>query len=159
MAEDAVRTYTVPMLRSGAYVNVLTDSEKEFLEEYMGLEKNALSIHRKDNNYWDNFFVSLRKQPNYFDLKDPNDYIKYKVLLANKDFIADSLRTLEDNRKATYQYVIVEEGEETSKANRNLSFTMQAYMEFGKIQDNYDTLRVLVEILEGKPVSDKTKIE
>lgn len=159
MAETAVRTYTVPMLRSGAYVNVLTDTEKEFLEDYMGLEKNALSVHRKHDNYWDNFFVSLHKQPNYLNLSDPNDYIKYKVLLANKDFIADSLRTLEDNRKATYQYVIVEEGEETSKANRNMSYTMQAYMEFGKIQDNYDTLRILVEILEGKPISNKTKIE
>jgi hypothetical protein len=159
MAEDAVRTYTVPMLRSGAYVNVLTDSEKEFLEDYMGLEKNALSVHKKNDNYWDNFFVSLHKQPNYLDLSDPNDYMKYKVLLANKDFIADSLRTLEDNRKATYQFVIVEEGEETSKSNRNMTFTMQAYMEFGKIQDNYDILRVLVEILEGKPVSNKTKIE
>lgn len=159
MADEATRTYTVPMLRSGAYVNVLTDSEKEFLEEYMSLERNALSIHRKDNNYWDNFFVTLRKQPNYLDLSDPNDYIKYKVLLANKDYIAPSLQALEDGRKATYQYVIVEEGEETSKANRNMSFTMQAYMEFGKIQDNYDILRILVEILEGKPISNKTKIE
>lgn len=159
MADEAIRTYTVPMLRSGAYVNVLTDIEKDFLEDYMGLEKNALSVHRKNNNYWDNFFVPLRKQPNYLDLSDPNDYIKYKVLLANKDYIADSLQTLEDRRKATYQYVIVEEGEETSKANRNMSFTMQAYMEFGKIQDDYDTIRVIVEILDGKPVSNKTKIE
>lgn len=159
MAEEAIRTFTVPRLRSGAYVNVLTDSEKDFLEDYMGLEKNALSIHRKNDNYWDNFFVPLRKQPNYLDLSDPNDYIKYKVLLANKDYIADSLRTLEDNRKATYQYVLVEEGEETNKANRNMSFTMQAYMEFGKIQDDYDTIKILVEILEGKPVSNKTKIE
>ena len=159
MADEAIRTFTVPMLRSGAYVNVLTDSEKEYLEDYMGLEKNALSIHRKNNNYLDNFFVPLRKQPNYLDLSDPNDYIKYKVLLANKDYIADSLQTLEDRRKATYQYVIVEEGEETSKANRNMTFTMQAYMEFGKIQDDYDTVRVLVEILDGKPVSNKTKID
>ena len=159
MADESVRTYTVPMLRSGAYVNVLTDIEKDFLEDYMGLEKNALSVHRKNNNYWDNFFVPLRKQPNYLDLSDPNDYIKYKVLLANKDYIADNLQTLEDRRKATYQYVIVEEGEETSKANRNMSFTMQAYMEFGKIQDDYDTIRVIVEILDGKPVSNKTKIE
>ena len=159
MAETATRTYTVPMLRSGSYVNVLTDSEKEFLEEYMGLEKNALSIHRKNDNYWDNFFVTLHKQPNYLDLSNPNDYIKYKVLLANRDYIAPSLQVLEDNKKATYQYVIVEEGEETSKANRNMSYTMQAYMEFGKIQDNNDILRVLVEILDGKPVSNKVKVE
>ena len=159
MADEATRTFTVPMLRSGAYVNVLTDAEKEYLEEYMSLEKNALSIHKKNNNYWDNFFVTLRKQPNYLDLSDPNDYIKYKVLLANKDYIAPNLQVLEDNRKATYQYVIVEEGEETSKANRNMSYTMQAYMEFGKIQDNYDMLRVLIEILDGKPLSSNTKIE
>ena len=159
MADEAVRTYTVPMLRSGAYVNVLTDSEKEFLEDYMSLEKNALSVHRKENNYWDNFFVPLRKQPNYLDLSDPNDYIKYKVLLANKDYIADSLQTLEEKKKATYQYVLVEEGEETSKANRNMSFTMQAYMEFGKYQEDYDTLRVLVEMLDGKPISSRVKIE
>lgn len=159
MADEAIRTFTVPMLRSGAYVNVLTDSEKEYLEDYLGLEKNALSVHKKNDNYWDNFFVSLRKQPNYLDLSDPNDYIKYKVLLANRDYIAPNLQALEDNRKATYQFVIVEEGEETTKANRNMSYTMQAYMEFGKIQDNYDTLRVLVEILEGKPLSNKTKIE
>lgn len=159
MAENAVRTFTVPMLRSGAYVNVLTDSEKEYLEDYMGLEPNSLSVHRKSDNYWDNFFIHLHKQPNYLDLSNPNDYIKYKVLLANKDYIAPSLQSLEDHKKATYQYVIIEEGEETSKANRNMSFTMQAYMEFGKIQDNYDLLRILVEILEGKPVSNKTKIE
>jgi hypothetical protein len=159
MADEAIRTYTVPRLRSGAYVNVLTDDEKDFLEDYMGLEKNSLSIHRKNDNYWDNLFVPLRKQPNYLDLSDPNDYIKYKVLLANKDYIADSLQTLEDRKKATYQYVLVEEGEETSKANRNMSFTMQAYMEFGKYQDDYDTLRVLVEILDGKPISNRVKIE
>lgn len=51
MAETAVRTFTVPMLRSGALVNVLTDSEKDFLESYMGLEKNALSVYLKKDNY------------------------------------------------------------------------------------------------------------
>jgi hypothetical protein len=159
MADEAIRTFTVPMLRSGAYVNVLTDEEKAYLEEYMGLEKNALSVHKKTDNYWDNFFVPLRKQPNYFDLSNPNDYIKYKVLLANRDYIAPNLQALEDNKKATYQYVLVDEGEETSKANRNMSLTMQAYMEFGKVQDNYDILRVLVEILDGKPISSKIKID
>ena len=51
MAETAVRTFTVPMLRSGALVNILTDSEKDFLESYMGLEKNALSVYLKKDNY------------------------------------------------------------------------------------------------------------
>lgn len=159
MAEGAVKTFTVPVLQSGAYVNILTNAEKSYLEEVMGLEYNALSIYKKVDNYWDNLFVRLTKQPTYLDLSNPDDYIKYKVLLANKDYIAPSLQALEDNRKATYQFVIVQEGEETSKANKNMSYTMQCYMEFGKVQDNFDILRTLVETLEGKPVSKTTKID
>lgn len=159
MAEGAVKTFTVPVLQSGAYVNILTNAEKSYLEEVMGLEYNALSIYKKVDNYWDNLFVRLTKQPTYLDLSNPDDYIKYKVLLANKDYIAPSLQALEDNRKATYQFVIVQEGEETSKANKNMSYTMQCYMEFGKVQDNFDILRTIVETLEGKPVSKITKID
>lgn len=159
MAEGATKTYTVPMLQSGHYVNILTNEEKAYLEDAMGLEYNALSIYKKTDNYWDNLTVRLTKQSVYLDLSNPNDYIKYKVLLANKDYIAPSLQALEDNRKATYQFVLVQEGEETTKANKNMSYTMQCYMEFGKIQDNFDVLKVLVELLEGKPVSKTTKID
>ena len=97
MAENAVRTFVVPRLSSGMFVNVLTDKEKAFLEEIMGLEYNALSIYKKVDNFWDDSNengiskVRLTKQDNYFNLSDPEDYIKYKILLANKDFIAPSL--------------------------------------------------------------------
>ena len=52
MAENAVRTYTVPRMANGVYKNPLTDSEKTFLEEYMGLQPNALSVYK---DYWDNY--------------------------------------------------------------------------------------------------------
>lgn len=71
MAENAVRYFTVPKLSSGMYVNVLTDKEKEFLEEVMGLEYNTLSIYKKVDNYWENNMVRLTKQDNVFDLSDP----------------------------------------------------------------------------------------
>ena len=53
MAENASKTFVVPKLTSGMYVNVLTDNEKAFLEEIMGLEYNALSIYKKQDNFWD----------------------------------------------------------------------------------------------------------
>ena len=71
MAENAIRYFTVPKLSSGMYVNVLTDKEKEFLEEVMGLEYNTLSIYKKVDNYWENNMVRLTKQDNVFDLSDP----------------------------------------------------------------------------------------
>lgn len=159
MAENAVRYFTVPKLSSGAFVNILTDSEKDFLEEVMGLEYNALSIYKKVDNYWENNMVRLTKQDNILDLSDPEDYIKYKILLANKNFIAPSLEVLNDYPKATYQFVIIAEGDETKTAKDNMSITMQCYKEFGKIENDIDTLRMIVETIDGRPTSPNVKLE
>lgn len=165
MAENAVRVFVVPKLTSGRYVNVLTNDEKEFLEHIMGLEEDALSIYKRTNNFWDDSNsegiskVMLKKQDNYLDLSSPEEYIKYKILLANKDFIAPSLQALEDYPKATYQFVIIGDGEETKSAKANMSNTMLCYKEYGKIEDDIDTLRLIVETLDGRPVASSSKLE
>lgn len=165
MAEGAIRTFVVPRLSSGMFVNVLTDNEKAFLEEIMGLEYNALSIYKKIDNFWDDSNegginrVRLTKQDNYFNLADPEDYIRYKILLANKDYIAPSIQVLQDYPKATYQFVIISEGEETKIAKTNMSTTMLCYKEYGKIENDIDTLRVIIEIFSGKSTSSNTKLE
>ena len=165
MAENAVRTFVVPRLSSGVFVNILTDSEKAFLEEVMGLEYNALSIYKKVDNFWDDSNengisrVRLTKQDNYLNLADPEDYIRYKILLANKDYIAPSLQALQDSPKATYQFVIISEGDETKSAKDNMSATMKCYKEFGKIENDINTLRVIVETIDGRPTSQTAKLE
>lgn len=159
MADNAVRWFTVPRLTSGVYVNVLTNAEKTCLEEVMGLEYNALSIYNKIDNFWDNYTVRLTKQDNILNLANPDDYIKYKVLLANKDIIAPSMQELEDHPKATYQFVILHENEESKASKKKLTATMQAYMEFGKIQEDFDILRTIIETIDGRPVSKSSKIE
>ena len=165
MAENAVRTFVVPRLSSGMFVNILTDSEKAFLEEVMGLEYNALSIYKKVDNFWDDSNengisrVRLTKQDNYLNLADPEDYIRYKILLANKDYIAPSLQALQDSPKATYQFVIISEGDETKSAKDNMSATMKCYKEFGKIENDINTLRVIVETIDGRPTAPTAKLE
>ena len=159
MAESAAKYYSVPKLQSGMYVNILTDNEKAFLEDIMGLELNALSIYKKVDNYWENRMVRLTKADNYFDLSDPDQYISYKILLANRDFIAPSLQELTDRPKATYQFVIVKEEDENKISKKALNATMQAYMEFGKIQENKDILIQIIETMEGRPVAATTKLE
>lgn len=165
MAETATRTFVTPILSSGAYKNVLTDSEKKFLEEEMGLEYNALSVYKRDNNFWDSggenslARVTLQKQDNYLDLSDPKDYIRYKILLANKDYIAPSMQELEDHPKATYEFVIISEGDEVKNAGVKLSAKKQCYKALGSIGNDVDTLRVIIETLEGKPTSKNVKFE
>lgn len=165
MSDRTVKTFVVPRLSSGILVNVLTDAEKEYLEDVMGLEYNALSIYKKVDNFWDDDSntgiaqVRLHKQDNYLDLSNPEDYIKYKILLANKDFIAPSLTALKNTPKATYQFVIISDGEEAKVAKNNMSITMQCYKEYGKIENDIDTLRVIIESIDGRPTASNTKIE
>lgn len=165
MSENAVRKFVVPLLSTGAYVNVLTNNEKEYLEQALGLEYNAMSVYKKENNFWSDAnpnginSVLLHKQDNYFDLSNPVDYIKYKILLANKNFIAPSLQVLEDRPKATYQFVIISENDETKVAKNNMSVTMRCYKEFGKIEGNKDKLRLIVELITGKPTAPNVKTD
>ena len=159
MAENAVKYYTVPMLQSGKLVNVLTDEEKDYLEYIMGLEYNTLSIYRKDNNYWENLQVRLTKQDNILDLSSPDDYIKYKVLLANKDEIAPSMDAAQNRPKATYKFVIIEEGEEISQAKNEMTMTMRAFIKFGEFQKDFYALKTIYELIDGRPVAANTSLD
>lgn len=166
MEETATRSFVVPRLsKTGMFKNVLTDDEKEFLEKAMGLEFNALSIYKKENNFWDDSNpsgigkVTLHKQDNYFDLSVPEQYIQYKILLANKDQIASSMQELEERPKATYQFVIISEGDEAQKNLSKMDVTMNCYVEYGAVKNDKDILRVVIEQLERRPTSPNVKID
>ena len=165
MADGSTKTFVVPRLRNGQYVNVLTDSEMAYLEHIMRLEPGALSIYNRTNNYWDDSnehgfgVVTLHKQNNYLDLSDPIDYIKYKVLLMNKDYICPSLQELEDRPKATYQFVIINENAETQMNLSKNDAKREGYIKYGKISEDADTLRTILEILTGRPVGSMTKLD
>lgn len=160
LAENAKIEFVTPILQSnGAYYNVLTNAEKDYLEYVMGMEKNALSIYNRNNNFWDEFKVILGKEDTVLDLSVPMDYIKYKVLLANKSYIADSLQTLENKPRETYRFVLIMDDEEDKSNMKKLNSSMESYMLLGKYMENKDILCTLLEMLEGRPVSDKVKTE
>lgn len=164
MAQNATRKYVVPVYAStGLYKNVLTNNEMAFLEQIMGLEKGALSIYKKENNFWDSSNpdgvgkVELHKDDNVLDLSVPTDYIKYKILCANSDYIAKSLDELENHPKATFQFVIISENAEAQSNLNKADAIMKCYMEFGKVENDYELLRVVIELLEGRPISAQVK--
>lgn len=160
MMEGSSVTFCVPMLRTGQYKNVLTNNEKDYLEEALGLDFNALSVYNKGGkNYWDDYFIRITKEGLHLDLSNPEDYIRYKVLLANKEVVAPSVQERIDRPKNTYRFEIVREDEETNMENAKMDATMQCYKEFGKIEDDIDTLRVLVELLDSRPYSATEKSE
>lgn len=159
MAESAVKILTVPQLASGQLKNVLTNDEKRFLESVMGLEENALSIYLKENNYWKNYKVSLGKSDTYLDLSIPEDYIKYKVLLANSTLVAPNLEALSSSPKETYIFVLKSQEEELKITNENMSASMEASMLVGTIIDNKEKLRAVAELVSGKILARTTKLD
>ena len=167
MHENAFFIYCVPKLqKSNNFVNVLTDAEKDYLEDKMGLPKNALSIYKspKEENFWSdanpNGFgsVTLKKRDNIFDLSKPTDYIAVKILMANKDKICPSMEEWAARPKETYEFVIIREGQESTMSKNNTDATIQAVMKLGKIEDDKDILRLATETMMGKKYSDSSDI-
>lgn len=150
-------TITVPVVGNGRYKNILTNDEKDFLEKELGLDPNALSVYKPENNYWDNYKIVLGKEGMRLNLSDPNDYIRYKVLLANGTIIAPTVQDRIDRPKNTYRFELVRVGEEASIETNKMSAMMECYKEFGKIENDLDTMRVLVELLDGRPYSSREK--
>ena len=168
MHNNAYRIFSVPKLsRSNNFVNVLTNQEKDCLEMVMGLEHNALSIYKspEETNYWSNANpkglsrVKLSKNDNVFDLSNPHEYIAYKILLANKDKICPSMEEYQARPKETYEYVIIREGDDRKHAQKGTDTTIQAFMKLGKIGDDKDIIKLVVETMMGKKYSDNTSVE
>ena len=153
LGENSKRRFVVPVLQSGVFKNVLTNSEKECLETIMGLPENALSVYRKVDNFWTNRGVTLGKEPTILDLSIPDDYIKYKILLANDDYIAPSEEALRNHRKATYQFVLHREGQELENALESLNTTSKAFMLFGELKNDLKKLAMVIEMTTGKTIS------
>ncbi len=165
MAAGSKMKLTTPLLRSGGYADVLTKEEKKFLEYKLGLEPNALSVHNRTNNFWSDANeqgigrVELIKGDNPFDLSNPIDYIKYKIVLYNKDIVAPSMQALQDKPKATYKFVIINEGDTAKTANIKVNLKAQAYMEFGRIRDDKAKMRIIIETIDGRPTASNSKVE
>ena len=168
MHENAFHTYCVPKLqKSNTFVNVLTNDEKECLERAMGLEPNALSIYKQPEtkNFWSNAnpsglsSVTLKKRDNIFVMSNPIDYIAVKILLANKDKICPSMEEWEARPKETYDFVIIREGEESKASQNNTDVTIQAILKLGKISDDKEVLKLVVETMMGKKYADSTSAE
>lgn len=165
MAPKSKMKFPVPMLRNGFFADVLTKDEMRFLEWKLGFEPGALGVYRREDNFWDDSNpkgigrVELTKGDNYFDKSKPLDYIRLAILRKYDDIIAPSMQALQDKPKATYRFVMITEKDSAKSANLKVTSKAQAYKLFGKIEDDKDKLRVIIEIIEGKPTAANSKLE
>lgn len=157
LSQKATVTLTVPQLASGTLVNVLTNSEKAYLEYVMGLPENALSIYRKTDNFWHNRTCSFGKDENILRLDNPDDYIKYKIALANPNIVASSLEELKLGKKASYRFVITSEEEKIEDSLSEMNIKEQAFRLYSQYKKDKDTLLYVLRFGPKKVFTENTK--
>jgi len=151
MLEGSRRTFVAPLLRSNVVANVLTNDEKEFLEEETKLD---LSVYK---DFWKEQIVSLYKGDNHLDLSIPSDYISYKILLANTDSISPDWESR--FKKQTYQFAITSEDDEFIEKKKGFDKKKEAFKLYGKIEDDRAKLIGIFKLLSSKPIADTTSLE
>jgi hypothetical protein len=156
MMEGSVRVFCPPLLRNGDYKNILSNDEKAFLEDYMGLGKDGLSVYKNENNYWDGVKVKLEKGENFFDLSSPEDFIKARVALSQENIVAPSFDEIKN--KLSYMFYAVKDGEREQEMHRKLTAKQEAYKLYGKFEEERDVLEYVCKAVRGSSVSKTTKL-
>ena len=154
MLEDTVRKFCAPLQRNGKIANVLTNEEKEYLEDLLG--GLDLSVY---GDFCTDFYVTLRKNKasNMFDLSDPIDFISVRVLERNSNDIAKSWS--ERDNKQTYQFAITREDEVSDENKAKFDVKKEAFKLYGKIEDDKDKLIAVLRLLSNRPVSSDSKLD
>lgn len=147
MLERSFRRYSAPITRQGSIANILSNAEKEYLEDVTGTN---LSVYDK---FWETFYVTLFKESsnNVFDLSRPLDYISVRILEKYNDEIATSWE--DRNKRSTYMFVITREDEELSEKKKGFDSKKEAFKAYGRIEDDHEKLVGILKLLTNKPVA------
>jgi len=153
------RSYQVPLNseRKGGGVKVILDNikrvfikkyiakyphgitEQEFFELELGVDLNPALP--KDENFWradKRGRVTLTKKGLTLNLNNSMDLLKYKILCSNKLLVAPSYD--ERKLKATYEFMIVNEGRVTTKKVEEANLKAAAYGKFAEVTANKDSM-------------------
>lgn len=154
MLTNAKKSFSAPRQRNGEIANILTNEEKEYLENATG--GTNLSVY---GDFWKTFKVDLFKDDasNQFNLSNPIDYISIKLLESLTNDIAKSWS--ERNDKQTYQFAITREDEIPNEKKAKLDTKKEAFKLYGKIEDDRDKLIGVLRLLDNSPISKNVKLK
>lgn len=137
MMRDSKRIYVTPGSASkGALVNPLlglTAEQLDLVARKMGLEgREDLNVNKRENNFWNRFEVVLTRDGAFYDLSDVVQFLKWAVLRSDIDKIAPSWNERFD--RGTYEFALVEEGEEDNQKLSRGEKQKEAWRLCGKLE-------------------------
>lgn len=145
-------TYTrfgPPMNRTGSIKTFLTKEEILFFTDKIGEDVSAAN-----KDYWEDFSISLTKEDITLDLSDPKHMLQYKALHYYPSIICTNPGDL--TKRATYQWCLYNTDDETLTKKSELDSQRKAYINYGRYEQNRDTLCYLYKNIEGRLISRDT---
>lgn len=111
------------------------EEEKKFFSEILDID---LNIHKKEDNFWHTFYVKITKDHKLmndgviFDLKDPMDNLRVRVLRQQEREIAPSW----DKRfeRMTYKFALVDEDYEDETSAKEMDIMEEVFTFWGSIK-------------------------
>jgi len=128
-------------------------TEQEFFEKELGANLNPRLP--KEDNFWRNDRrgrVILTKEGMRLDLNNSIDMLRYKILMANSSKISPSYEARKSSQ--SYEFMIVNEGKQTSKKIEAAMEEANAYAKFAEITRSEDTMIGFIKSL-GKSIPIK----
>lgn len=148
---------TVPNnAQTGQMVNPLTAEEQAGLEKILAKNEGDLSIYKpRKENFWSLYEVVVNKDGLTLNLSDPDQYIQYKVLMANKELVADSF----ENRHSvpSAKWMLVDQDFQIKSEAKEADLMQSVWMEFGAIKNDDNKLRNVLKIYSNKQVPKNAK--
>jgi hypothetical protein len=147
-----------PTLDNKKMKNILTNDEKKGLEHILGLDLSIYGQFWKENGKAYELGIlpiQLTKEEKRYNMSDPYDFIKIKVLQASP-IVANSLNDI--GRKATYRFVLTSESEKLQKELDKAGYKINAYKLFVQYENDADVLRYSLRNL-GRNTSKNHKID
>jgi hypothetical protein len=122
--------------------------EKKFFEETLDLDLNPYAT--PSENFWTTFRVRFTKDPKTlkdgikFDLSDPMDNLRYRVVKENIDLVAPNWE--ERTNKPGYRFALVDEFYEEKRANSTMEALEKIFTFFGTIKERPGALKEFLEV-------------
>jgi len=121
-------------------------TEREFFEKELGVDLNPYSPPAE--NFWrtdKKSRVTLTKQGMTLDLNTALGMFRYKILISNHNLISPSYE--ERRNRATYEFMIVNQGKLISKRAEAGKLKTRAFAEYGKIVSNDSNMKGFIRAL------------
>lgn len=121
-------------------------TEREFFEEELGVDLSPYG--EPGSNFWRDSKksrVTLTKEGMALNLNTAMGMLRYKILLANKNLIAPSYE--ERRNRATYEFMIVNQGKLTSKKAEAGKLKSRAFAAFAKITGDEGSMKGFIRAL------------